>query len=89
MRLIERFFIDLSQILCDGLILSRSILEISQFLGLTDQLYDIFQFHILIDSLHIGSQGFDFDVVVTTNDTQVSGVKLIFSFIIIFDAFDV
>ena len=74
MGLVERLLIDLSQILSDCLILSWFELVICQFLGLTDQLYDIFQFHVFVDLLYIGCQGFHFDVIVAADNAQIGGI---------------
>lgn len=51
--LVQRLFSHLSQVLSYNLVLFRSILELSQLFGMTDQLNDIFEFHVLVDFLNI------------------------------------
>ena len=71
MSFVCRFFVDLSQVLSDCLIFSGFVLELAEFFSLRNDLNDILQFDVLIDSLDISCQGFNLDVIVAANNTQV------------------
>lgn len=69
MSFIDGLLVDLSQVLSNGLILSGPVLELAELLSLWNDLYNILQLDILVDSLDISCQGLDLDVIVATDDT--------------------
>ena len=62
MSFIDRFLSNLGQILGNDLIFFGFVFVIGELIGLADKLNDIFEFHILLNFLHIDSQCFYLDV---------------------------
>lgn len=54
MGFVDRFFIHTYQVLVNNLLFSGFVLEVTQLFSLRNKLNDVFQLHILVDSLNVG-----------------------------------